>query len=56
MNKTAIKNFAVWARKKLISDTMYKAALIGITEKGISDPVSEEGGVYVFDIGGAAKY
>lgn len=56
MNKTAIKNFAVWARKKLISDTMYKAALIGITEEGISEPVSGEGGVYVFDIGGAAKY
>lgn len=37
MNKTAIKNFAVWARQKLISDITYKAGMLGITEDGISD-------------------
>ena len=28
MNKTAIKNFAVWARKKLIADICYRAQLL----------------------------
>ena len=27
MNKTAIKNFAIWARRKLISDITYKAGM-----------------------------
>lgn len=31
MDKTAIKNFAIWARKKLIGDISYKASLLGIT-------------------------
>ena len=34
MNKTAIKNFAVWARRKLISEITYKAGLLGVTETG----------------------
>ena len=36
MNKTAIKNFAIWARNKLIADISYRAGLMGITEGGIS--------------------
>ena len=32
MNKSAIKNYAIWARNKLISDIEYKAGLMGITE------------------------
>ena len=36
MNKTAIKNFAIWARNKLIADVSYDARLIGITEDGIA--------------------
>ena len=28
MNKTAIKNFAIWARNKLIADVSYDARLI----------------------------
>lgn len=35
MNKTAIKNFAIWARNKLIADIQYKAGLMGITSKEI---------------------
>lgn len=31
MNKTAIKNFAIWARNKLIADISYRAGLMGIT-------------------------
>ena len=34
MNKTAIKNFAIWARNKLIADISYKAGLIGVTKYG----------------------
>ena len=41
MNKTAIKKFAVWARKKLIEDTIYKASLMGITETGIAEELSQ---------------
>lgn len=37
MNKTAIKNFAVWARQKLISDITYKAGMLGIMEDGIAE-------------------
>lgn len=41
MNKTAIKNFAVWARQKLIEDISYKAGLMGITEKGVNAPLPQ---------------
>ncbi|ADL05334.1 BREX-1 system adenine-specific DNA-methyltransferase PglX [Lacrimispora saccharolytica] len=52
MDKTAIKNFAVWARRKLISEITYKAGLIGITEKGISKPLSmSTDNIQFFDIG-----
>ena len=52
MNKTAIKNFAVWARRKLISEITYKAGLIGINEKGISQPLPiSTGNIQFFDIG-----
>ena len=52
MNKTAIKNFAIWARNKLIADISYKAGLLGITEKGIKSPLSQSTQtVQFFDIG-----
>ena len=35
MNKTSIKNFAIWARNKLIADIQYRAGLMGITVDGI---------------------
>lgn len=41
MNKTAIKNFAIWARNKLIADICYRAGLMGITEKGIADALPQ---------------
>ncbi|MEG0834591.1 MAG: BREX-1 system adenine-specific DNA-methyltransferase PglX [Christensenellaceae bacterium] len=34
MDKTAIKNFAMWARVQLIQDVSTKAAYYGITDKG----------------------
>ncbi len=41
MDKTAIKNYAIWARTKLIGDIKYKASLLGITEKGIADALAQ---------------
>ena len=52
MNKTAMKNFAVWARKKLREDITYKAGLLGVSEKGIAEPLSESSrDLQFFDIG-----
>ena len=57
MNKTAIKNFAIWARNKLIADVSYDARLIGITEDGIAKPLPQSfGGTQFFDIGIAEPY
>lgn len=57
MDKTAIKNYAIWARTKLIEDIKYKASLLGITENGIADalPQSTTQEQY-FDIGTREPY
>lgn len=41
MNKTAIKKFAIDARRKLIASVTDKAGMLGITDKGCSNPISE---------------
>jgi hypothetical protein len=52
MNKTAIKNFAIWARNKLIADVSYKAGLMGINEKGILTALPQStSGTQFYDIG-----
>ena len=52
MNKTAIKNFAIWARNKLIKEITYKAGLVGVTEKGIADALPQSTkDMQWFDIG-----
>ena len=52
MNKTAIKNFAIWARNKLRADIALKAGLLGITEKGIAEPLPQStSDLQLFDIG-----
>ena len=52
MNKTAIKNFAVWARQKLMSDITYKASMLGITEEGIADKLPQStNDLHFYDIG-----
>ena len=57
MNKTAIKNFAIWARNKLIADVSYAARLIGITEDGLAKPLPQSSGdTQFFDIGTAEPY
>lgn len=57
MDKTAVKNYAIWARTKLIEDIKYKASLLGITEKVIADalPQSTTQEQY-FDIGTREPY
>ena len=57
MNKTAIKSFAIWARNKLIADICYRAGLMGITEKGIADPLPQSTlDAQFYDIGAAEPY
>ena len=57
MNKTAIKNFAIWARNKIIADVKYQAGLIGITENGISNKLPQSVGMTEFyDIGTDTPY
>lgn len=52
MNKTAVKNFAVWAREKLIEDIKYKAGTIGITEDGIAEKLPQStSDLHFYDIG-----
>ena len=57
MDKTAIKNFSVRARNKLIKDIRYKAGLLGITEEGIKDalPQSAQDAEF-YDIGTKEPY
>ncbi len=57
MNKTAIKNFAIWARNKLIADVRYRAGLVGITEQGIQTALPQSDATTEFyDIGTATPY
>ena len=57
MDKTKLKNFAIYARNKLRQDTKNKASMIGITEKGIKDPLPESTpDMLVFDIGALETY
>ena len=52
MNKTAIKNFAIWARRKLISDITYKAGMLGVSENGVAQPLPQSTrDLQFFDIG-----
>ena len=57
MDKTILKNFATYARDKLIRDTTNKASMIGITEEGIQDPLSEStSDMLAFDIKAVETY
>jgi hypothetical protein len=57
MNKSAIKNFAIWARNKLIADVSYKAGLVGVTENGIDEPLPQSAkDAQFFDIGSRDPY
>lgn len=52
MNKTALKNFAIWARRKLISDITYSAGLLAVNKNGIGEPLPQStSDLQLFDIG-----
>ena len=52
MDKTAIKKFAIWARNKLIADSVYRARLLGITDKEIQAPLPQSTkDAQFFDVG-----
>lgn len=52
MNKTAIKNFAIWARNKLISDIQFRAQLLGVLSDRICEPLPQsDSQTQFFDIG-----
>ena len=52
MDKAALRNFAMYARKKLIQDIKHKAAMLGITDEGIKKPLPKSAGDNcVFDTG-----
>ena len=52
MNKTKIRNFAEWAREKLIADITYKTGMLGITENGIADKLPQStADLHFYDIG-----
>ncbi len=57
MNKTAIKNFAIRARSKLIADIQYKAGLMGITADKINSKLPQSTRETEFyDIGTSEPY
>jgi len=52
MNKTAIKNFAIWARKKLIGDITTRALFLGVTESEIKEQLPQStADAQFFDVG-----
>lgn len=57
MNKTVVKNFAIWARNKLIADVKYRAGLLGVTENGIANALPQStGSTEFYDIGTAEPF
>ncbi len=49
MNKTAIKNFSTYSRRKLIESTKDKCKTIGITEDSIESPVSSSNDFEIYN-------
>lgn len=57
MDKTVLKNFAIYARNKLIHDIKTKASMLGITEEGIKPPLPESNhDMKAFNIGAVDTY
>ncbi|HCC06810.1 MAG TPA: BREX-1 system adenine-specific DNA-methyltransferase PglX [Clostridiales bacterium] len=56
MNKTAIKKFAVEARKKLMNEITYKAGLLGVHKDQTDEPVYKEARLERYNIGANQAY
>ena len=51
MDKTAIKNFAIWARNKLKNEIKVRTGFMGITESGIATPLpASTSDIQYFDV------
>jgi hypothetical protein len=56
MNKAAVKNFAVWARNKLMEEVRFRAMVVGVTERGIAAPLAHSTeDLQDFDVGKGNK-
>lgn len=58
MTRTVLRNFAIYAREKLIENTRTRASMMGITEDGIQPPLSksESGDELIFETGTASPF
>ena len=58
MTSTVLRNFAIYAREKLIEDTRVRASMMGITEDGIQPPLleSKSADELVFETGTAKPF
>jgi hypothetical protein len=58
MTRTVLRNFAIYAREKLIEDTRVRASMMGITEDGIQPPLleSKSADELVFETGTAKPF
>lgn len=56
MDKTAIRKYAIWARRKLIEDIIVKAQMVGITEEKIAAPYKAAGGLEVYALPNGETY
>lgn len=57
MDKTLLKNFAIYSRNKLIKEVQSKANLIGISKEGITKPLNESTEtMLIFNTIGENKY
>lgn len=56
MNKSVVKNFAVWARKTLMREIIDKLSLIGITKNEIKENISKDSNCGEYKIGNFQSY
>lgn len=56
MNKTALRNFATHARRKLRDDVILLASQIGVNKEGITEPEIDEPDFMSFNIGGVGNF
>lgn len=56
MNKTALRNFAIYARRKLRDDVVLLASQIGINKEGIVEAEIDESDFMSFNIGGVGNF
>lgn len=56
MNKSVVKNFAVWARRTLMREIIDKLTIIGITKNEIKENISKDPNCGEYEIGNFQSY